>query len=396
MKNYFKIGIRHICIMLLWQCAVPVAVNAQNVPEPPGIIIDYMPVKEGKYIGSPSICILPNGDYVASHDQFGPKSSEFQSAQTLVFRSSDRGKTWQKVAQINGQFWSNLFLHKNDLYIMGTNKHHGNVVIRKSTDGGSTWTNPCLPEKGLILEGEYHTAPVPVVEHNGRLWRAVEYATAESTQWGERYSAVMLSVPSDANILDAKNWTRSNSLPFNKEYLNGNFRAWLEGNAVVDRNGNIVDVLRVHLPKGNGEKAAIINVSKNGKHLSLDEENFIEMPGASKKFVIRYDKNTDRYWTFVNNVPEEYLEKAAPDRIRNFVSIASSTNLRDWVLHQTVLSHPDNLRHGFQYIDWVFNHEDIVFVARTAFDDAEGGAHGYHDANFMTFHRVKNFKELVK
>lgn len=380
---------------LIWGILIlsTIGTQAQENLIPPGVVVDYINPRSEKFIGSPSLCILPNGDYIASHDEFGPKSTEFQSAQTLVFKSTDRGNTWEKISQINGQFWSNLFLHKGDLYIMGTNKHHGNVVLRKSTDGGVTWTNPYYAENGLILEGEYHTAPVPVIEHNGRLWRAIEYATAASDRWGERYSAVMLSVPIDSNILDAKNWTRSNHMPFNADYLNGNFKAWLEGNAVVNRNGDVLDILRVHLPKGNGEKAAIVRVSRDGKTLTFDEKDFIEMPGASKKFTIRYDKVTDRYWSLVNNVPDEYMEKAGPDRIRNFVSLASSSNLREWTLHETVLSHPDNLKHGFQYIDWVFDGNDIVFVSRTAYNDAEGGAKGYHDANYLTFNRIQNFKD---
>jgi hypothetical protein len=51
-------------------------------------------------------------------------------------------------------------------------------------------------------------------------------------------------------------------------------------------------------------------------------------------------------------------------------------------------------RHGFQYADWQFDGDDIIAVVRTAFDDGEGGAHTYHDANFLTFHRWKNFREL--
>ena len=68
---------------------------------------------------------------------------------------------------------------------MGANKHHGNFIIRKSTDGGKTWTIPYDKTHGLILEGEYHTAPVPVLIHKGRIWRGVEYATAKSTKWGD-------------------------------------------------------------------------------------------------------------------------------------------------------------------------------------------------------------------
>jgi len=31
-------------------------------------------------------------------------------------------------------------------------------------------------------------------------------------------------------------------------------------------------------------------------------------------------------------------------------------------------------------------------VSRASFEEAEGGAHDYHDANYLTFHRVKDFR----
>lgn len=394
MKNKLISRILLACIIL---CLGSNEAIAQEIQSPPGVIINYISAKTGKYIGSPSICILPNGDYVVSHDEFGPKSSEYKSAQTLVFKSSDKGKTWNKISQINGQFWSTLFLHKKDLYIIGTNKAHGNVVLRKSVDGGITWTNPYKAETGLILEGEYHTAPTPVIESNGRLWRAVEYATAKSDKWGERYGAVLLSVPVDKDILDGRNWTRSNHLGFDPTYLNGTFKGWFEGNAIATKEGDIVNLLRIHVPPASEEYTAIIKASKDGKVLTFDKNDFYKMPGASKKFTIRYDKKSKLYWTLINNIPEEYKDKANPDRIRNFVSIATSKDLKNWELGPQILSHPDHKKHGFQYIDWVFEDNDIIFISRTAFDDADGGASDYHNANYMTFHRIKNFREtLVK
>ena len=181
-------------------------IYAQTDSAPPGVIINHIPKSAGIYVGSPSICILPNGDYVASHDEFGPNSSEWQSARTRIYISADKGINWKQTALIDGQFWSNLFYHKGALYIMGTNKHHGNLIIRKSDDNGKTWTIPFDSQSGLLLEGEYHTAPVPMLIHNGRIWRAVEYATAKSSKWGERYSATMISAPVNADLISAKNW----------------------------------------------------------------------------------------------------------------------------------------------------------------------------------------------
>jgi hypothetical protein len=41
----------------------------------PGVVVDHIPASEKIYIGSPGICILPDGSYVASHDLFGPAST---------------------------------------------------------------------------------------------------------------------------------------------------------------------------------------------------------------------------------------------------------------------------------------------------------------------------------
>jgi hypothetical protein len=48
-----------------------------------------------------------------------------------------------------------------------------------------------------------------------------------------------------------------------------------------------------------------------------------------------------------------------------------------------------------QYVDWVFDGDDIAALSRTAYDDGLGGAHNQHDANFITFHRIRNFRELT-
>src|SRR5215217_7914049 len=97
---------------------------------PPGIVIDHSPAASGLYIGSPSIVVLPNGNYLASHDFFGPKSEEFVSPNSAIFESTDRGQTWRKLATLQPAFWSGLFVHRNAVYFMGTDKHHGRIVIR--------------------------------------------------------------------------------------------------------------------------------------------------------------------------------------------------------------------------------------------------------------------------
>ncbi len=371
--------------------------QSPDVSQVPGVVITHSPAASGQYLGSPSLAILPNGDYVASHDFFGPKSTEHTSAVSRIFGSSDKGKTWRQLAEIDGQFWSKLFVHQNTLYLFGTNRHHGNTIIRKSTDGGKTWTNPVDENNGLLKAGEYHCAPVPLVVHNGRLWRAMEDAAGPPKQWGKRYSAFMMSIPLDADPMVAANWTSSNILRYDSTNLDNHFNGWLEGNAVVTREGNILDILRVDDRSTLEEKAAFVQISPDGKTATFDRNTgFKPFPGGSKKFTIRFDPKSKRYWTISNYIPDEV--KAVnrgknPASLRNTQALFSSTDLTNWKLHHVLLSHPEPVKHGFQYVDWLFDGKDILFLSRTAYDDGLGGAHNNHDANFMTFHRVKKFRK---
>ncbi len=370
-------------------------VNAQS-KKVPGMVINHIPASAKVYIGSPSICILPDGDYVASHDHFGPGSTEYLQALTSVYKSTDRGKSWQKISEINGQFWSNLFVHQDLLYIMGTWKHHGNLIIRRSSDGGISWSEPADHTTGLLFEGEYHTAPVPVVIHNGRLWRAVENAKSNSTAWGKRYSAMVVSVPADADLLNASNWRATCFLPHDSAYLDGQFGGWLEGNAVVTPEGNLVNILRIATSEKGRDMAAIVNISENGLSASFDPSTgFFDFVGGARKFTIRFDDRTKRYWTISNMIAGEFTNLPAGS-VRNTLVLKSSADLRNWTIHKILLKHPDVKKHGFQYIDWQFDGRDIIFLSRTAYDDKFGGANNYHDANYLTFHRIKNYSSYIK
>ena len=368
------------------------AVASQAQAQVPGVVIDHSPAASGLYIGSPSLAILPSGDYVASHDFFGPKSNEFKSARSLVFRSKDRGKTWAKIAEIDGAFWSTLFVHRDKLYLLGTNRHHGDIVIRRSTDGGETWTSPKDAKSGMLrATGECHCAPMPVLEHNGRLWRAFEWRDPPIA-WGVNYRSGMASIPVDAELLDAANWKFTNFLPSDRAWNGGDMGAWLEGNAVVAPDGKLVNVLRVQTKSPN-EKAAIVRIGDDGATASFDPtRDFIDFPGGAKKFTIRFDPNTKTYWTLATILHEKY-RALNPGSIRNTLALSSSKNLRDWSVKTVLLHHPDAKKHGFQYVDWRFDGDDIIAACRTAFDDGQGGARNNHDANYLTFHRFDDFRK---
>jgi hypothetical protein len=271
------------------------------------------------------------------------------------------------------QFWSTLFTHRGALYLMGTTYEYGRIVIRSSRDGGRTWSEPSY----LAEDTGYHTAPVPIAIHQGRIWRAMEFHP--TGPWGS-FEAFVISAPVKADLMKPSSWTRSARLPYPAAAA-GEGRTWLEGNAVVDRNGQLLDILRVD----NLEKAALVRVEKD----QLRFDRLVPFPGGAKKFTIRWDPKSKRYWALANPAPPD---SKTPASVRNTLALISSADLREWRSERILLNHPDVAKHGFQYVDWQFDRKDIVAAVRTAFDDEEGGAHNFHDANFLLFLRVPHFR----
>lgn len=363
-----------------------VFIGCSNQGDPPGVVITSNPAFTERYIGSPSIAIVPSGKYVASHDFFGPKS---QMKITRVFESGDKGLTWTKISELDGQWWSSLFMHNGYLYLMGTTKKNGYCVIRRSEDEGKTWTEPKDSLSGLLLsDSEYHTAPMPFLIHDGRIWRAMEERNPPE-KWGVNFLSFVMSARIDTDLLKASSWRSTNRLRYNQEWEG---KAWLEGNVVLTPEKKLVNILRCAKDTIGG-RACIINISSDGKTASFDSSSgFIDFPGGSKKFSIRYDETTQKYWSLANPIPQKY-EGHKPANTRNTLAIISSKDLKNWEVNKIILQHDDVKYVGFQYVDWLFEKDDLISVIRTGYPEKDGtNAHNAHDANHLLFLRIENFR----
>lgn len=117
------------------------------------------------------------------------------------------------------------------------------------------------------------------------------------------------------------------------------------------------------------------------------------LPGGAKKFTIRFDPRTNAYWSLTNPVMGHTERNAGS--VRNTLALLRSDDLIHWQIRCILLHHPDVVHHGFQYPDWVFEGDDLIAAIRTAHDDGLGGARNAHDANYLTFHRFENFRDLT-
>jgi len=366
-------------------------------PLPESVVIAQSTYPKNYYITNPSLTILPDGDYIASCT--GAYRTSSKNAVT-IFRSTDKGKTWTtQVINSVVTNYGNLFVHNHDLYLMGTSGVHGNVTIRKSTDKGVTWTEPSDATSGLLLEGEFHSAPVPVVVHGGRIWRAMETNPSAT----DKKDIFVMSAPESSDLLQASNWTCTNRLAYRTSWISGGgkmFKQWLEGNVVVDPQGRIVNVLRVD-EEVEGKTAAIATITGISE-LSFDPEtDMIEMPGGGKKFTIRYDETSGKYWSLTNiALPEDigkrhdgiYNAGIHCGLIRNRLALIHSSDLKNWEVAEMLIEYDSPFFYGIQYVDWQFDGDDIVAVSRTAFEDVKGLPSRQHDANYFLFHRFTDFR----
>ncbi len=358
----------------------------------PGVVINYSSDPVNQYCMSPSLIILPDGAYIANHEYGGPWSSGHPK-QTLIFRSDDQGRSWRQIGLALDQYWSSTFYHDETLYLMGIDgKGSGpNVTIRRSDDLGYTWTDAEDETTGVLMTGQrYHTGPVPVAVHNGRIWRAME-DRADDGDWGYHFRAFVMSAPLDSDLLDAASWTATPPMSHDEYTWRGT--GWLEGNAVLSPDGEMLNILRVSsaIPSlGTVETAAVMHISGDGTQSFFDpESDFIDMPGGGVKFVIRFDDATQKYWILSN-------QQKDPWAMRNRLVLCSSEDLLHWTNHGVILKSLDPVFHAWQYVDWRIDGDDMVFVSRTAHPMGHGVMpHGYHDANFFTFHRIPNFRDVL-
>lgn len=362
-----------------------------------GTLIAKVDQLRGQNITNPSIIILPNGDLLAACTG-ALRNTTGKGAWVTFFASTDGGATWKvrSKGQITMSYQS-TFLHKGVLYIMGADKAAGNVVIHASYDNGYTWTDATDSKNGLLLEGTFHSAPVPVAIWNGRIWRGME--TNETNK-----KVFVMSAPVDANLLDASSWTMSNMLIYNKswavdgEALKGS--QMIEGNVIVTPDNKLVDVLRVDETRY-GETMAMVSV-KSSKEISFDPTTgFYQLPGGGKKFTVRFDEVSGKYWTITNPVDPRLYGKVAEGYydngihcglLRNRMVLYSSLDLKTWTEERVIMAVDEPFFHGFQYVDWQFDGDDIVSVIRMAAPEERGLPNRQHDANMFAFERIENFR----
>lgn len=358
----------------------------------PGRIIAYQhPLDDtfaasGRYIGSPSICRSQDGALVASHDFF-PGGQNL----THVYRSEDEGQTWQFTSAVTPCFWGSLFEHGGQLYLLATATEYGALVLHESRDGGRTWRGPVqLLPGGSHEAGGPHKAPMPVLCAEGRIWCGVEFGSWRT----KMHCPGAVSAAVDSDLMDPSSWQCTGFLPYDPERVREvqgmPVGGTIEGNLLQTPDGRLVDLLRFQTNECTPRYGKAYQVVLDPQHPDAlpQFDRTVDFPGNLSKFFIRRSPLDGRYYALSNRVTTDALSQ------RNLLTLSVSDDLIHWTVCRDILNYADNCfgetenQVGFQYPSFIFDGDDLLAVVRTAIN----GAHNFHDANYMTFHRIRHYR----
>jgi len=340
----------------------------------------------GQYLCSPSLVRHPDGYLLASMDLFGASPQNL----TLIFRSDDEGETWHYVSELYPCFWGKLFVHNNELYMLSCSTEYGDLLIGKSVDGGKTF---CAPTVLLRGSGRHdvagvHKNPQNVVVYNGRIYETLEWGA-----WAVGYHAPMvMSCDVNDDLLVAENWHFTPPVKYDPNWegvAKGPSTGNIEGTLSIAPDGTLYNIMRYDMGRTQPSYGLVLayKINADDPDAPLEYSHAIALPGNHSKFMIKKDEKTGMYYTIISriDIPERAYR-------RNLLSLMRSADLKNWELVTDLFDFRDHdmEKVGFQYVDFEIEGDDMLILIRTALNNA----HNFHDANYSTFYRLKNFNNI--
>lgn len=404
------------------------------------VIVGESPDPENIPLYTPSILALPSGRLVAAYER-GKAGRDNGQDYISILTSDDKGATWteRKTTRITH---GRLFSAGKSLYMLG---HAGDLCVARSDDDGLTWTDPAKITSGQF----WHQTAANVWHANGNVYLAMERRLSkESKGWPVgQLAPVLLRGKVTDDLTKRKNWTFASELPFSEvipgykendmptlnyfgvpfftqsfpeAFQLGNKRkmypiGWLETNVVQieDPEQYWYDPTRhtFHLFMrantgwvGYAAMAKVVENSDGTMTTSLEQAPsgktvlYLPLPGGHLRFHIVYDEQTKLYWLLgsqptdsmrrVEFLPED--RDGLPNNERNRMVLHFSKNMVDWCF-AGVVSLTDSQKQVRSYASMDIDGDDLVILSRSGDERSKNS----HDSNLITFHRVKNFRDLV-
>lgn len=383
----------------------------------------------------PALARLPSGRLIGSMLHAGNDAERQREWTVKVHTSDDRGQTWTHrvdVPMIDGY----PFVAGSSVYVIG-GRH--DLTIVRSEDQGTTWTPPAKLTEGKL----WYCHPGSAVFSKGRIYFVMEQIM-EPIDKGfptHVFAPIVMSARISGDLTQPDAWTFSNALSFrdvlreNGEpnllgvpfYSAGQYQhpgsarnmapiGWGETNLVqitdpdniwFDPNGRTFHLLSRAVTGGT-------NVACLAKAVESEDESritvslqkapsgrpmlYVPLPGGQVSFHIAYDEPSRLYWMISSQATDsmrrvELLSSkryGMPNQERHRLVLHFSKNCMDWCF-AGVIAQVDDVGQSHHGGNMLIDGNDLHILMRTADADAKNA----HNSNLITFHTVKNFRDLV-
>jgi hypothetical protein len=287
-------------------------------------------------------------------------------------------------------FWTKLFVHKGEVYALSCNTEYGDLQIGKSTDDGQRFSAPVTLLRGANGKkgsSGVHKNPQNILYHNGRMYTTLEWGAWANKEYC--HAAMVMSCDENADLMVPENWNFTPPVKFDHFAPELSDRSkctmTIEGTLVIAPDGRLLNIMRF----GKYGYALVYEVNTADPDAPLMYSHLMPFMANYSKFMIQYDPVTEKYLSIGCVVYDREKSSA-----RNYLVLLTSSDLHHWentlVLYD--LRHEDHNQVGMQYVDFSFEGDDLIYMSRTAMNDA----HNFHDSNYMTFHRIENFRQYIQ
>lgn len=396
---------------------------------------DYSIVYESEnpdflYPMSPYVTVLKSGRIMVAFDLNGeglperipygyeePQNWEHQHV--VVAYSDDDGKTWEYGLECPGLF-PRVFEDGNKVYLIYRNEDR-KLAVAYSKDEGKTWS-----QDYVIDERPWHSAPTTIIYKGDYLYMTME------TSSDANLAPILMRAKCGTDLTKPENWSFSPELKITDvipdatttdldytgimEYSREkNGLNWMEGNVIqmydeesmwYDANMNSFYILLRSQVYRSGY-AAVMKVTENTdgtmtpsivKTEAGNNQMFVAMPGGHDKFSVIYDEESELYWlasSYSDNsiLNRKYVTGDMQGKAwleREQLALYFSKDAMNWNF-AGMIAEGDSARESRSYPHIVASGDDLLVVMRCGTEESSS----LHDNNILSFHRIKDFRDLV-
>lgn len=407
------------------------------------VVVGESPAPGQVPLYSPTILRLGSGRLVAGYTRASSDAKKHGPAVEVFLTSDDQGRSWQPRAELGGALQGRLFTAGGRIYYVATG---AGMPISRSDDAGVTWS---APVRLTPPDRVWQQTAANVWHARGHVYLAFERRNRVINAWGPSEKAlVLLHARAEADLTKPEAWTFSSELVFAEvvpgvrtndvglEYFGVPFfrqdypnRAevaksprrtmppigWVEPSVVqimdpdhvwYDPSGRTFHLLARAHTGGTGFACITKVVEKPDGTMTMSLEQapsgkkmlYVPVPGGQMRFHVLYDAKTRLYWlvgsqatdsmTRADRLPAERFD--LPYNERHRLVLHFSRNLVDWCFAGLVAK-TDSPKESRHYASMDIDGDDLVILSRSG----DARAKSAHDGNLITFHRVRNFRELV-